>query len=332
MKTSVLSIRTLLLAVIMTVGLVQTAFADNVDDVLVETILYVEKDASGSECSEDDPCGLIQDAVNMASPGDTILIGRGQFVENILVETADLTFSGTHKNQSVIVAAGGRPGAVGNAGNPLDAIFEVKAPGVTITNLTLIHPPGLATKRDAAVFAWSGSDGLVVKNNTIKRLRDARIDEPTVPGSRGVFILLSPDSEVSKNLFVGNYQDHVHLPTGGTLVEYNVMIGASRAGLSVMAPDIFPDFPSFNNVIQHNIIMRSLDDGIHIQGDANTIRNNRIINNGGYGIYLCGDDNDCYPPGANAVSEGNIVSGNIIKRNALGALGDFGIDNVTDIH
>lgn len=288
---------------------------------------HVETGGDGTTCSADDPCGTIQGAVDVASPGDTIRIGSGTYSENVLVETAGLTFDGGSRHRTKIVSAGGRDGAVGNAGNPLDAVFEIAAPQVTITNLTLSHPPGKATKRDAAVFAWSGSDSLSVHRNIIKRQRDAQTDEPTVPGSRGVFILLSPDSVVSRNLFIGGYQDHVHLPTGGTLVERNVMIGASRAGLSVMDPDVFPDFPSFDNVIQYNVMLNNLDDGIHTQGDSNIIRHNSVIGNGGYGVYLCGDDNDCYPPGANAVSEGNTVGPNLFRRNAQGEVGDFGVGN-----
>lgn len=294
------------------------------------TRLFVETDGFGAGCTSHQPCGSIQTAVDVASAGDTIRIGRGEFYENVFVETSGLTFRGAGDDKTTIVSAGGRDGAVGNAGNPLDAIFEVRAPDLTITGLRLVHPSGDAVKRDAAVFAWPGSDGLLVERNHIERLRDSRTDEPTTPGSRGVFILLSPTSEVSRNNFEGNYQDHVHLPTGGVLVERNEMTGAFRAGISVMDPDQFPDFPAFDNVIQHNRISDSLDDGIHIQGDRNTIRRNHVFDNGGFGIYLCGDHLDCYPPGANAVSEGNIVGRNTLRNNTQGEVGDFGVGNIVN--
>ncbi len=309
--------------------LAATTFAQTASAGSASTTLHVAEDGQGTSCTRANPCGSIQHAVDIASPGNTIRIGRGQFAENILVETANLTFRGVSRSQSTIISAGGRAGATGNAGNPLDAVFEISAPNVTISHLTLVHPDGQATKRDAAVFAWAGSDGLVVQHSHIERQRDARTDEPTVPGSRGVFILLSPGSVVSHNTFAGNYQDHVHLPTGGSLVEHNAMTGASRAGVSVMDPDFIPNFPSFDNVIQHNTISDSLDDGIHIQGDTNTIRHNNVFDNGGYGVYLCGNDNDCYPPGANAVSEGNTVVLNLFSGNAQGEIGDFGVGNTT---
>lgn len=291
--------------------------------------LYVQEGMQGSVCSKQNPCGGIQDAVDLASAGDVILIGSGKYRDNIYIQTSNLTLQGRSKNATVIESAGGRDGAVGNAGNPMDAIIEIKAVDITISNLSLVHPLGKATKRDAAIFAWAGSDNLLVNNCVIERKRDLRTDEPTIPGSRGVFILLSNGGRIENNQFRGNYQDHVHLPTGNTVVINNTMQGASRAGLSVMHPDPIPNFPAKYNEIRDNIIMKNLDDGIHIQGDFNTIANNTIINNGGYGIYLCGSTgSDCYPPGANAESEGNIVSGNIINNSGQADIGDFGIMNV----
>ncbi len=293
--------------------------------------LYVRHGATGTSCSKRDPCGSVQTAVDRAKEGDTVRIGKGTFHENVFVETAGITLRGVSRKRTRLISAGGRDGAVGNAGNPLDAVIEVRAMGVTVRNMSLSHPSGTATKRDAAIFVWVGSDNFTVKNCNIARNRDARTDEPTVPGSRGVFILLSPGSLIEGNHFRGNYQDHVHLPTGGTLVQRNRMRGASRAGVSVMDPDQFPDFPSMDNLIRNNVIRDSLDDGIHIQGDRNTIVGNRVINNGGYGVYLCGEgDDDCYPPGRNAVSEGNEVHGNVLRRNVQGTIGDFGDSNSTN--
>ena len=108
----------------------------------------------------------------------------------------------------------------------------------------------------------------------------------------------------------------------------NVMRGAARAGLSIMAPDAIADFPADENIITRNIITGSIDAGVHIQGDRNTVKRNRIFKNGGYGIYLCGmKDDGCYPPGANAESEGNRIVGNSIRKNAKGSVGDFGTGN-----
>lgn len=290
--------------------------------------LYVQEGATGTLCSRQDPCGEIQRAVDLAESGDTVRIGRGTFVENIWVQTPDIRLIGARRGRSEIISAGGRPGAVGNANNPLDAIIEVNASDLVIRRLTLTHPSGNATKRDAAVFAWPGSDGIEVTQSVIRRLRDQRVDEPTSPGSRGVFILLSRDGLIERNRFSGNYQDHVHLPTGGTRVTKNVMVGAARAGISVMDPDFIANFPADNNVITRNLIMHSIDSAIHIQGDQSTVTNNILRRNGGFGVYLCGPaDDGCYPPGANAVSEDNFIADNLTIHNALGPVADFGVGN-----
>lgn len=296
--------------------------------------LYVEQGAIGITCSAEFPCGVIQDAVNMAVEGDLILIGSGIYIENVFVQTSNITLKGKSRTSTVIQTAGGREGALGNAGNPLDAIIEVRAANVAISDLSLIHPRGHAVAREAAIYAWKGSPGLQVKNCIIDRKRINRTDEPTIPGSRGVFIFSGPGSVVADNKFRGNYQDHIHLPSNNVIVKNNSITGASRAGISVMDPVSFvgPDnFDSTKNLIINNIIMDSLDEGIHIQGDFNTIVGNIIIRNKGFGIYLCGDGQfggGCYFPGELAVSEGNLIKNNIIHNNIEGSIGDDGINNI----
>ncbi|MFV2057149.1 MAG: nitrous oxide reductase family maturation protein NosD [Thiohalomonadales bacterium] len=300
---------------------------------LIAGNLYVEQGGTGANCSEQDPCGVIQEAVEQTVAGDTILVGAGVYVENVFIQTPNITLRGVSRNHTIIETAGGRDGALGNAGNPLDAIIEVRAANVIITKLTLVHPRGHARIREAAIFAWKGSPGLQVTNCKIERKRINRIDEPTIPGSRGVFIFAGPGSLVAHNKFKGNYQDHVHLPSSGVTVLDNTITGASRAGISVMDPVSFvgPNvFDSTNNVLIDNQIKDSLDDGIHIQGDATKIINNSIIGNGGYGIYLCGDGRlggGCYFPGELAISEKNLIIDNKIHNNSQGTIGDDGINN-----
>lgn len=296
--------------------------------------LYVEQGGEGITCTVKSPCGVIQEAVNLAVEGDLILIGSGIYIENVFIQTSNITLKGKSKTSTVIQTAGGREGALGNAGNPLDAIIEVRAANVAISDLSIIHPRGHAVKREAAIYAWKGSPGLQVKNCIIDRKRINRTDEPTIPGSRGVFIFAGPGSVVANNKFRGNYQDHVHLPSNNVIVKNNFITGSSRAGISVMDPVSFvgPDtFDSTNNLIIDNIIMDSLDEGIHIQGDLTTINGNIIIRNKGFGIYLCGDEQlggGCYFPGELAVSENNLIENNIIHNNIEGSIGDDGINNI----
>ncbi|MFT7561648.1 MAG: hypothetical protein ACI93R_003577 [Flavobacteriales bacterium] len=295
--------------------------------------LFVNKKGDGDICSYNDPCRSIQTAIDKAVDGDIIVIARGKYHENLFIQTPGITLQGKNKRRTIITTAGGREGALGNAGNPLDAIIEVRASNVAIRNLTIGHPVGVAIKREAAIFAWKGSPNLHVVNSIIARKRTARTDEPTVPGSRGIFIFAGPGSVIEDNMFIGNYQDHVHLPSNEVIVRNNRIAGASRSGVSVMDPVSFvgPDvFNNKNNVIENNFIRDSLSGGIHIQGDETTINNNVIVNSDGYGIYLCGEGigGACFFPGEEAVSEGNLIGENIFKHNTLGEVGDFGVDNI----
>ncbi|MDH5650159.1 MAG: hypothetical protein OEY67_10960, partial [Gammaproteobacteria bacterium] len=134
--------------------------------------LHVAQGGVGLACTDVDPCGSVQLAVDQAVEGDVVAIAPGVYRENILVQTAGITLLGESANNTIIQTKGGREGAVGNAGNPLDAIVEVQAANISLINLTLMHPRGNAVKREAAVFAWKGAPGLHIKNCIIERQRN----------------------------------------------------------------------------------------------------------------------------------------------------------------
>ena len=140
---------------------------------------------------------------------------------------------------------------------------------------------------------------------------------------------------VESKEFRANYQDHVHVPSKQVTARINIMRGVSRAGVSVLDPVSFVGsnvFDSTKNLIEGNVIVNSLVDGIHIQGDLNTIIDNTIVNNTRYGIYLCGEGlgGCCHFPGEEADSESNTVSGKVFKNNRQDDIGDFGIGNIVN--
>ncbi|MFT5084318.1 MAG: hypothetical protein ACI9Y1_002372 [Lentisphaeria bacterium] len=315
--------RFLIVSTLLFIQLQVSAYAKN---------LFVDPSGNDSPCSYNRPCSSIQSAIDIAGSGDIININAGRYKENLFIQTAGITLQGENKRRVLITSAGGRDGATGNAGNPLDAIIEVRAGDISIFDLTLFHPRGRATKREAAIFSWQESPRLHVRDTIISRRRNKRVDEPTIPGSRGIFIFSGPGSIIEDNIFTGNYQDHIHLPSKEVTVRNNKITGAARAGISVMDPVSFvgPNFfDSTKNIIVGNLIMNSIDDGIHIQGDQTIIRNNIIVKNQGYGIYLCGEGlgGGCYFPGEEAVSEDNLIKNNLVQNNLAGRLGDFGIGN-----
>lgn len=80
--------------------------------------------------------GTIQDAVNGANPGDTLLASAGTYAENVTVNKA-LTIEGA---QHGVNAQNGRSGAesiVTGTGNNGDTPFYITASGVTIDGFTI---------------------------------------------------------------------------------------------------------------------------------------------------------------------------------------------------
>ena len=92
-----------------------------------------------------------------------------------------------------------------------------------------------------------------------------------------------------------------------------------------------PDSDSTANDISGNTVRASQSDGIQIQGDDNTIASNTVYDNGGYGIYLCGNATTpaaCVAPGTASIASGNDVRGNMFEgNNEMGNVEDKGTDN-----
>lgn len=295
--------------------------------------LFVSEDGIGMDCTMDNPCGSIQQAVDIAASDDHIHVGSGTYHENvtIAVDKAGLTITGEGADDTVLISVGGMsPPKFAPPGVPADIILDVFAPDVSIKGITVRHSEDMVTKRDIGVFVRPPAINVKLKNLIIERYRIGEELEPTIPGSRGILVFRAKDVEIKNNLIQGNYEDHIHLPTSNTLVNNNTVIGATRLGIVVIQETETSD--STNNIIKANRVSDSGSDGIQIQGDLNLIQANKLKNNAGVGIHLCGPCSGpipvCVPPGQNAVASENVVKGNSFSNNALGDIVDCGEDNM----
>jgi hypothetical protein len=273
------------------------------------------------------PGDSIQQAVDLAGPGDQILVHAGLYVENVTIPTgkAGLTVAGTGEGSVILQSAGNLKQAP--AGVPADIVFDIFSPGVTVRNLTIRHPEAVPTARDIGVFVRPPAQNVTLSNLVVERLRSGDVLEPTAPGSRGLLVFQATGTTVRNSLFQGNYEDHIHLPASATTVLNNQVHGATRLGIVIIQETA--ESLSVANVLTGNTVSGSGSDGIQVQGDDNLVQANRIWNNGGYGIHLCGTESApaCVVPGTGATASGNVVRANQLDGNALGALGDFGEAN-----
>lgn len=309
---------------------------------VLATDYYVTTTGSGNACSKAVPCGSIQTAVNIASEGDTIKLAAGTYVENVSIGTPatpnskpGLTIKGQGRKKTFVVSAGTntqRP-----AGVAADIIFDVWSRDTVIEKLTIKHPAGDVVARDIGVFVGPPATNSVLRKATIVRLRTGSNLEPTQPGSRGILVFRATGSEVSRNKFVGNYQDHIHMPTSDSDISRNKVKGATRLGIVIVQES--PTSINTGSTILRNKVSGSGTDGIQIQGDNNIVTGNIIKNSGAVAIKLCGEtdandeqgDGDCVNPFDRwAHATGNIIIKNKYFGNAVDGIVDNGTNNTTD--
>lgn len=312
------------------VAVLAAAFATT--PVFAATTYHVQPDGSGTSCTAAAPCGSIQQAVDLAGSGDQILVHAGLYEENVTipVQKQNLTLAGTGRGQMILQSAGsGQKEAP--AGVPADIVLDIFAPGVTVRNLTIRHPEGAPSGRDIGVFVRPPALDVTLNNLTVERLRTGDNLEPTAPGSRGLLVFRATGTTVRNSLFQGNYEDHIHLPTSAATVLNNDVYNATRLGIVIIQESA--GSLSVDNVIKANSVAGSGSDGIQIQGDDNLIQANRVWNSGGYGIHLCGSASSppCVAPGTGATASDNLVQANQLRNNVLGAIADFGEDNLVQL-
>jgi parallel beta-helix repeat protein len=294
--------------------------------------LFVNTGGTGLSCSQTEPCGSIQSAVNIAGPKDVIHVSDGTFKENVDIrgaEKAGLKIKGS--GNTIVESAGGLPGACGPCPNvAADIIFDLRTAGVSISDLTISHPASTSMKRELGVFARPPAANASINNVNFHRTRS---DEPAQPGSRGVFVFLAPGFEVKHSTFTGNYEDAVHIPSSSSDISHNTIIDAPRVGIVIIQEP--GGSPAEDNIIKGNTVSGSGNDGIQIQGDNNIVKDNTIENSVGAGIKLCGEiSGDCVMPGDGTSGELAIASENIVKGNTLIGNGenneviDNGMDNI----
>ena len=74
---------------------------------------FVAANGSGWDCDARDPCGTIQEAIDLAGPDDTVHVAAGTYIENIEIPPGKdgLTLSGAGRQKTVLRSAGSIPRA-----------------------------------------------------------------------------------------------------------------------------------------------------------------------------------------------------------------------------
>lgn len=314
------------------VGLSFLAFSQT----LFAADLYVSTNGGSLDCLESSPCGSIQQAVDISSPGDEIHVAEGTYFENVSIggpgnlnAKPGITISGEGDDETIVVSNGGK--GMRPAGVLADIIFDIWSADVTIEKLRIVHPEAVATKRDIGVFVGPPAANATLQKCTIIRKRLGADLEPTAPGSRGILVFRAAGSVITKNEFKGNYEDHIHMPTHNSEITKNEVSDAKRLGIVIIQENAGSD--STGSIIAKNEVEGSGGDGIQIQGDGNIVIKNEVEDSGGAGIKLCGIAvaGDCVNPfDAWSEASNNTISDNELEDNAVGIVDNGSSNTISD--
>ncbi|NJD78276.1 MAG: hypothetical protein FIB08_14485 [Candidatus Methanoperedens sp.] len=223
----------------------------------------------------------IQDAVNAASPGDTILVNSNTYYENVNVNK-QLTLRGVDTGSGKPVVDAGRSG---NA-------IKLSADGVTIYGFTATNSSG----------GWFGilleySSNNIVTNNNVSNNRGGGIygiwssnnavtNNTANNNSAGIGFESSDNNIILSNNVDNNRGAGIWLyNTGNSTIINNTANNSSYVGSIYL-------FGASNSTISNNTANNNNGSGIYIESDSNsTITYNDANNNNVTGIYLLGATN-----------------------------------------
>ncbi len=291
------------------------------------TIYYVS--TSGSDANDGLSWGgafaTIQRAVNIASPGDTIIVGDGTYVENVTV----------NKENLMILSENGATKTVMQTPGPYKSVFEVTVNNVTISGFTVkntieFHPEdprisyiripvagillsqvnncdisnNIAENNSNGIYLYLSSNNTlrnnIVKNNgngiLLERSDNSALENNTVENnSIGIWLVYSNNNALRNNIFVN---DGLWVSESyGNFVENNTVNGKPLVYLENESDSMIASAGQVVLVGCDNITVKGLDlsntsIGVELLGtDDSEIINNNVSSNL-YGIYLYNSSNN----------------------------------------
>lgn len=210
----------------------------------------------------------IQDAVNNANNGDTILVYSGLYTENLYVNK-ELTIRSNY----------GNPGdTIVQAANSSIHVFNVTVDSVTISGFKIT---GATMLRKSRIFLEGVEDCIVTNNVLLKndngisleRSSNNKLENNMVNSNNRGFCLgqYSNDNTLSNNIIDSNSMGIYLWKSKRNDLIFNNIMGNGRG---IYLYDFSNDNTLSNNTVSNN------EDGIYVgSSDNNTISNNLLSNN-----------------------------------------------------
>ena len=253
----------------------------------------------------------IQEAINNASDGDTILVLNGTYYENVVV------------NKSVSIVGESRGTAIIDGNNNTRPVMLVKADNTSISRVCLRNASGggqgilVQDSLNVAItrnLVFSTTFGIIVQGCSNTTVSDNNLTNNYGHGleldwSNNVDVL---NNSVSENLNEGIYVYDCQ----NCSIEGNTVSGNHWSGVLIQSGS--------GNLLDHNTVTNNGPiGGIWLfDGTMNNVITDNILSNNSRGIYI-GFWTDFYPS-----PHGNFVVGNTVTSNDIGIDVDYGVGNV----
>lgn len=212
-----------------------------------------------------DTYGTIQQAVDNAHAGDTIVVRDGTYTENVKVNTSYLTIQAQHGPASCIV----------QAANFSEHIFGITADYVTVRGFAMNGVRELVGNKSGIYGAGvdlTNSSSNTITDNIFSNSRD-----------KSISLVSSTNNTISRNTISNSWGGHgIYLNSSTN----NTITGNTISNIKGGADGIYLYF-STNNTISSNTISKIEDTGSSIKvlfSTNNAITSNAINNTGGISL------------------------------------------------
>ena len=198
----------------------------------------------------------IQDAIDNASPGDTIIVKPGTYIENLVVNVANLTIRSESGYGSTIV----------QAARDYEHVFYVAADDADIMGFTIKG----ATNRYAHRFRTAGIYIVSARSN---------ISDNYITGNNnGIVVSVGSYARIVRNHIAGNTACGIMLQIANNCEVMDNVISANKFGIQLWGSG---NCEILNNVIESNNL------GLYLLcTNTDNIVNNTIYMSTNYSIYL----------------------------------------------
>jgi parallel beta-helix repeat protein len=220
----------------------------------------------------------IQDAVNIANPGDTIRVYAGMYKENLVVD------------QSVSIIGNGSLSTTIDGGGIGDVVL-VTADHVKITDFKITNSGN-----------WQNNDAGIELNNVQKCTIENNLFY--LNAQYGILLNSSRSNTIANNNATLNINDGIHLRSSSGNTIFNNNAFSNNAGISVNKLG--------GNTIMNNVVGSNRGSGIYLESSANNLMSNNFCNKNldNKGIYIQESNNNILTNNT-LIDDGILIDGSV---------------------